>query len=159
MKHKKAQESATIMSYSKTELNRGRPRRRTDRQSLREAPETPGRESEYARSLINASPDPPNTINADGKITDVNETSVKITGGPRGRLVATDFPHFFTDADKARLGYEQVLAKKYGAGIGLAIIRHLVGRHGGPMWAEGKVGEGACFFFTLPNRENADGGE
>jgi PAS domain S-box-containing protein len=39
--------------------------------------------SQYARSLIEASLDPLVTISAEGKITDVNEASVKVTGIPR----------------------------------------------------------------------------
>lgn len=40
-----------------------------------------------------------------------------------------------------------------GTGIGLATIRRIVERHGGHVWAEASVGQGAILTFTLPRRE------
>src|SRR3970282_396994 len=53
--------------------------------------------SEYARSLIEASLDPLVTISPEGKITDVNEATIKVTGIPRDMLIGTDFSDYFTE--------------------------------------------------------------
>ena len=66
---------------------------------------------EYARSLIEASLDPLVTISPEGKITDVNEATVKVTGVGRERLIGTDFSDYFTEPDEAREGYQRVFAE------------------------------------------------
>jgi signal transduction histidine kinase len=48
------------------------------------------------------------TISSEGKITDINEATVKVTGFSRSELIGSDFSNYFTDPDKARLGYQQV---------------------------------------------------
>ena len=64
--------------------------------------------SQYARSLIEASLDPLVTISPEGKITDVNEATVTVTGVSRENLINTDFSNYFTEPIKAREGYERV---------------------------------------------------
>ncbi len=83
--------------------------------------------SQYARSLIEASLDPLVTISADGKITDVNEATTKVTGVPREKLIGTDFSNYFTEPEKAQEGYRQVFAKGMVTDYPLT-IRHVVGR-------------------------------
>src|SRR5689334_10614868 len=83
--------------------------------------------SQYARSLIEASLDPLVTISPEGKITDVNDATVKVTGTPRDKLVGTDFSDYFTEPEQARQGYQQVFAKGFVTDYPLT-IRHRDGR-------------------------------
>src|SRR5579862_1538441 len=82
---------------------------------------------QYARSLIEASLDPLVTISVDGKITDVNEATVKVTGLLREKLIGTDFSNYFTEPERAREGYQRVFAQGSVTDYPLT-IRHIDGR-------------------------------
>jgi len=75
----------------------------------------------YARSLIEASLDPLFTISPAGKITDINNASVNITGLSREELIGTDFFNYFTEPQKAREVYQEVFAKGFVADYPLTI--------------------------------------
>jgi PAS domain S-box-containing protein len=79
------------------------------------------RESQYARSLIEASLDPLFTISPEGKITDINNASIDITEVTRENLIGTDFFEYFTEPDKAREIYKQVFSEGFVADFPLTI--------------------------------------
>lgn len=69
--------------------------------------------------------------------------SVRDTGAGIPR---EDLPHLFDRFWQARR------ADREGAGLGLAIVKGVVEAHGGRIWVESTLGEGSCFFFTIPRR-------
>lgn len=85
------------------------------------------KENHYARSLIEASLDPLVTININGKITDMNEATVTITGLTREELTDSDFFDYFTEPQQAREVYQEVFAKGSVADSPLT-LRHTGGK-------------------------------
>jgi len=84
-------------------------------------------ESQYASSLIEASLDPLVVISTEGKITDMNQAKVNITGFERKKLLGTNFYDYFTEPQKAREVYRDVFAKGYVADSPLT-FRHKNGK-------------------------------
>jgi PAS domain S-box-containing protein len=72
---------------------------------------TKSHESNYASNLIEASLDPLITIDVEGKITDMNQAKVNITGVERENLIGSNFFDYFTEPQKARKVYQEVFAK------------------------------------------------
>jgi len=83
--------------------------------------------SQYARSLIEASLDPLVTISPAGKITDVNQSTIRVTGVTREELIGTDFSDYFTEPEKARETYQQVFSKGFVTDYPLT-MRHKLGK-------------------------------
>lgn len=88
---------------------------------------TTTQDSDYARSLIEASLDPLFTISLAGKITDLNNASVTIIGMSREKLIGTDFFDYFTEPQQAREVYQAVFAKESVSDL-LLTLRHKDGK-------------------------------
>jgi len=80
--------------------------------------------SQYSLSLIEASRDPLFTISPDGKITDMNQATVKVTGVSREDLINSNFCDYFTNPAKAKKGYQQVFKKGFVVDYPLTIKDH-----------------------------------
>jgi len=76
-----------------------------------------------ARGMIESSLDSLVAISPEGKITDANEATVKVTGVPREELIGTAFSDCFTDPVKANKIYQLVFAE------GMAVDYPLTMRH------------------------------
>ena len=81
------------------------------------------------------------------------EVGVADVGGTRAFFVRDNGAGF--DMARRRQAVQRVPAAARadripGNGIGLATCHRIVDRHGGRIWAEGRVGEGATIYFTLP---------
>ena len=81
----------------------------------------------YSRSIIEASLDPFVTINIDGKITDANSATEKVTGFHRDKLIGSDFSNYFTEPEIARICYQKVFSQGQIIDYPLA-IRHSSGK-------------------------------
>ncbi len=68
-------------------------------------------QSKYVRSLIEASPDPLITVNSDGKITDMNEALLNITGKAWDQIIYTSFFDYFTNRQMAKEMYEHIFSQ------------------------------------------------
>jgi len=99
----------------------------TDNSARQEADDKLWQAAQYARNLLEASLDPLVTINVYGKITDVNEASIRATGVARERLIGTDFSDYFTDPEEASMGYREAFSQ--GSVIDYPLtMRHVNGR-------------------------------
>jgi PAS domain S-box-containing protein len=67
--------------------------------------------SKYSNSLLEASLDPLFTVSPQGKLMDMNEATVRITGLDREKLIGSDFFDYFTDPILAREVYQDVFAQ------------------------------------------------
>ncbi len=84
----------------------------------------------------------------------VIEFGVTTVGKETAYFVRDNGPGFdMADAERLFAPFQRLAGKAEfaGHGIGLATVERIIKRHGGRVWAEGDLGKGAIFYFTLPN--------
>lgn len=102
--------------------NSEKEKRETENSELEKLTRIANSASQYSRSLIEASLDPLITISLKGKITDINEAMVNVTGVLRIDLIGSDFKNYFTDSEKASEVYQEVFDKGFVTNYPLTII-------------------------------------
>ncbi|MCX5893368.1 MAG: GAF domain-containing protein, partial [Deltaproteobacteria bacterium] len=135
------------------EIKAGNPERRVEL-TVQDLPSTYGDPSLIRQVLVNL-------LSNAFKFTNRSEIAVIEVGGRRADgenvyYVKDNGVGFDMRYQEKLFGVFQRLHKQgefEGTGVGLAIVQRILLRHGGRTWAEGQVGEGATFFFALPNLE------
>src|SRR5439155_14277418 len=93
------------------------------------------------------------------KFTDTGEVGVRAQAADGSFLVSvSDTGPGISEADREKIfgefqqADESSTRQKGGTGLGLSIAKRIVELHGGTIWVESKLGEGATFSFRLPIR-------
>jgi len=128
--NKEKEKRAAELKVADKELvfqNEEKEKRKTESQELEAFSDSLKLTSQYSLSLIEASLDPLVTISTEGKIMDMNQATINITGLSREEITDTDFFDYFTEPQKAREVYQKVFANGFVADWPLT-LRHKEGK-------------------------------